>query len=452
MTFSKRKFCRTGIKNKPPIPRDGETNAAAFPSGPTLETVEVQADGPGSATLTVSFRGSGSLTNYTCETSVDITAWGLEFVEDAGTRYNFSPSLGETGTVKVAAVNLPEGGMPGHHFRIEIVRETAGGGEQHIDWLDMTEGGTHDLTRPADFTAMPPFRWDGVPSQGFGSSAPQAEGRDSFQGVSASAVRALPAVTVGQPVPPPFVTAVATVRRNSDQTVVASARRRVCIPQVVKMQYDQASVNEMLAGYYADNGEVFIQPIPTNSWPAYRAQIAAEAQAYYAEENVNVRFVDSTVSVAQPYTAMQMDGVTLLFTSGGSPITGGVPLPLDVMNADPGQTGTLYYRGFKKALFDFLSDKYILPDPPLPLPLPVTPNEVAKFWARTAAHETGHALGLVAPVLLNGDEGSHNPSPATQLMDSGEESTLHQKMGRDGTVWSFRLWNAEYLRFILPKQ
>ena len=82
MTFIKRKFCRTGIRNKPPIPRGGETNAAAFPSGPTEETVEVQAGGPGSATLTVSFRGSGALTNYACETSVDITAWDIDIDVD----------------------------------------------------------------------------------------------------------------------------------------------------------------------------------------------------------------------------------------------------------------------------------------------------------------------------------------------------------------------------------
>jgi len=64
------------------LTRGGETNAVPFPSGPTEETVEVQAGGPGSATLTVSFRGSGALTNYACETSVDITAWNFRIVPD----------------------------------------------------------------------------------------------------------------------------------------------------------------------------------------------------------------------------------------------------------------------------------------------------------------------------------------------------------------------------------
>ena len=37
-------------------------------------------------------------------------------------------------------------------------------------------------------------------------------------------------------------------------------------------------------------------------------------------------------------------------------------------------------------------------------------------------------------------------------MDPGGESSLYQKMGLDGVVWSFKLLNADYLRFILPNQ
>ena len=420
------------------LTRGGETNAAAFPSGPTLETVEVQADGPGSATLTVSFRGSGSLTNYTCETSVDITAWGLEFVEDAGTRYNFSPSLGETGTVKVAAVNLPEGGMPGHHFRIEIVRETAGGGEQHIDWLDMTEGGTHDLTRPADFTAMPPFRWGGVPSQGFGSSAPQAEGRDSFQGVSASAARALPAVTLGQPVPPPFVTAVATVRRNSDQTVVASARRRVCIPQVVKLVYDADAVTRLMAGISSTmtNGPVLMYPMTISQWIEQKNRIKMLSQVYYDAIQANIRFCDDTVAVSPPYSTMRMNA-----TETG--VLGYAPP--DYLNTNPNDEGSLLAIGFVDAVIIYFEND---PDSAPP----VTPAEMGNLWGHTIAHETGHMLGLVAPGQVLDGEDWHNKNPAARLvMNDGLVNSMPDRFGRNG-AWSWRLLNANYLKFLLPKQ
>ena len=54
----------------------GQTNgnAVTFPPGSTLETLGVQAFAPGDATLTVSFTGTGALSNYTCQTSVDIRA------------------------------------------------------------------------------------------------------------------------------------------------------------------------------------------------------------------------------------------------------------------------------------------------------------------------------------------------------------------------------------------
>lgn len=84
----------------------------------------------------------------------------------------------------------------------------------------------------------------------------------------------------------------------------------------------------------------------------------------------------------------------------------------------------------------------------------VTPGENVSLWAHVSAHETGHTLGLVAHELLGGDaSGSHNQFPFnSHLMDPGGESSFYQKMGRDGTVWSFKLLNADYLRFILPNQ
>ena len=44
----------------------------SFPPGSTLETLEIGGFAGGDATLTVSFTGAGSLSNYTCETYVDI--------------------------------------------------------------------------------------------------------------------------------------------------------------------------------------------------------------------------------------------------------------------------------------------------------------------------------------------------------------------------------------------
>ena len=55
-----------------------------FPPGSTLETLEVGVFAGGDAALTVSFAGAGSLSNYTCQTSVSIRACRLALVPDYG--------------------------------------------------------------------------------------------------------------------------------------------------------------------------------------------------------------------------------------------------------------------------------------------------------------------------------------------------------------------------------
>ena len=166
---------------------------------------------------------------------------------------------------------------------------------------------------------------------------------------------------------------------------------------------------------------------------------------------VNVRFVDSSVSVVQPYSVLWLMELSLS-DENGSYILG--KAQLDEMNAVPSQPGILYYLSFRNDLSDFC---YITVEREgKPLPSPVTPNEIISLWAHVAAHETGHMLGLVAHELLGGSTGlhaNHNQGPHTKsLMDPGDLYSLHDKMGRGGVTWNIYPLNAKYLRFILPKQ
>jgi hypothetical protein len=65
---------------------------------------------------------------------VNITAFGVAFFESGVTKYNFSPSLGESDAFGVRIVNAPADAAQQFDFKIEIVRETEDNGEQHIGW------------------------------------------------------------------------------------------------------------------------------------------------------------------------------------------------------------------------------------------------------------------------------------------------------------------------------
>jgi hypothetical protein len=194
----------------------------------------------GAATLTYAYAGSGPAAGISCAASMRMTAYKVGLIEDGGTVYNFSPSLGETAQVKATITPEPPSvGIQGHHLKIEIVRETTGG-DQHIDWLDVTDEPSYGWARSVDFASRG-FTWDGIPDV-FGSSAGQATGLDVFTGLVANVSRVLPTVTLDQPVPPPLYTAVASIRRNSDGAVMCEARRRIFVPQVVKITYDADEV------------------------------------------------------------------------------------------------------------------------------------------------------------------------------------------------------------------
>jgi hypothetical protein len=372
----------------------------------------------------------------------------LEFLESAGTRYNFSPSLGEEAAVDVKVTPAPpEDGFPGVHFRLGIVRETAGGGEQEIDWLDVDDTPAYSRVRAVDFQQKR-FTWNGIPNPSlFGNSAPQASGRDSFQGVSDSAVRILPAVTAGQPVPPPFVTAVAKIVSNSDQSTVCEARKRICIPQVVKLVYDADAITLIKQGHSGYTNGVpclFIDPMSDAEWETQRGRIRTIAQTYYDATAANIRFVDERVNPTMPYSALRMRYVTGDFGSA----------PTDFLNESPIDAGKLNAVTLKNAIGVYWDSHQTMS-------LPVTATEVGFLWGLIAVHECGHLLGLVSPGdVLDGSPGGtgddvtgwHNKNPSgKRVMNPGRANTLEQMLKREGD-WSWKGMNADYLRFVLPKE
>ncbi len=400
----------------------------------------------GMATITYAYIGEGGASNITCSALLKMTVAHIALIEDETTDYNFSPSLGETAQVRAAVIpQLPLGGMPGCHFKIEIIRETENG-NQHIDWLDVTDEPTYGWARTLDFSSKL-FVWDGVPDV-FGSSAGQATGTDVFSGLSGSASRILPAVTLNEPVPPPLYTAVASIRRNSDGMVLCEARKRIFVQQVVKITYDADAITMTKAGFIINNTNgvptYLISPMSDTEWNTQRARILTIAQAFYDATEANVRFVDANITVAQPYSFLNME-----YSAG--------PLGFasaDFLNMNPSDSGKLCSYIENTALNYYLANES--------MSIPITPREIGNLWAYIVTHECGHLFGLVAPgdVLDGSPEGTegdacgwHNRFPSGQYVmnPGGGTNDLMQMIGRTGP-WYWKNNNANYLKFVIPKE
>ena len=70
------------------------------------------------------------------------------------------------------------------------------------------------------------------------------------------------------------------------------------------------------------------------------------------------------------------------------------------------------------------------------------------------AHECCHMFGLVEDNNVLGGIDHHNPSPnGIYIMDDGEKVSYERQFRRpDNKEWKWRELNADYLKFILPKE
>ena len=395
---------------------------------------------PVTATLTYTFRGTGVASNYSYSATLKITTCGVRFVEDSTTRYNFSPSLEETAEMRVEVVS-PSGTNVFHNctFQIEIVRELSNGTIQRIDWVNVQpeQGpGTYYNWRDVDFSSEV-FTWNGIPSVPFGQTVSISTGRDVFQGLSENVNIKFPAVTAGKPVPPPFYTAVARIRQGN--TTLCETRKRIFVPQVVKMVYEADAVTQLCSNVVSGTSVVLFNEMNTSQWLEQKGRIKTIAQGYFDGINANVRFCDDTDTVVplHPYSEMRM--VAEMANIYGMATT-------DFLNTNPSDQGTLFSAGFHQALYNHFRE-YPYSGPP------ITHAEMGFLWGNVVSHETGHLLGLVwSGGVLDGDTGNHNKNPSSlRIMNDGLEDSLLDNVGRHGS-WYWRLRNAQYLQFILKKE
>jgi hypothetical protein len=357
-------------------------------------------------------------------------------IEDSST-VNFSPQLAEAATLNVRLdPPPPEGGYSGVFFELEIVRNLDGGVTQHIQWIDVIPACPDiDRARNADFTTLS-FTWNGIPHPQYDGNATLATGPDEFAGVSGNFKRILPAVTAGQPVPPPLYYAVARLKCVADQSVLAEDVRVIHVPQVVAMTYALSALDMLREPLLVHETTLVVDAYTDIHLDQLRAAIEDSIAIYYGT-SVNL------IICSEPWPLPPFSTITLERGTGASPY--GEADHTDFGNMDPEGTADIFaYRHRLDCAIAYLEDPTF--------PIPVSPSELNESMGKTTAHEIAHLLGLVARnSILDGTVGSHNPGPHLpwKIMNPPFVDDLEDYLGRNGP-WSFREINHDYLKFILP--
>lgn len=204
----------------------------------------------------------------------------------------------------------------------------------------------------------------------------------------------------------------------------------------------------MQQGLYRNDGVMLMAPLDDFHYDLINSQILIECYKYYGGQ-VNIAFGE--------YSNPHDQYSELAFQSDEDVENWGDADDVDFGNANPGQSARVYVGKTRKDIynqFSYYSEWQT----------PITLTEIVTGYARTAAHEVGHLLGLTETngvlggiaylgELSLGGPHNRNPWSALNIMDPGNAHAttngLLYKIGRAGP-WTFRSLNQDYLEFVLP--
>jgi hypothetical protein len=326
------------------------------------------------------------------------------------------------------------------------MRETTVGW-QHVAWVDMDDS-TPGVDRYGAATNLPheaSFAWDGRAQVGLDL----ADHSDVFTGPKGSFHRAMPIIEEGKPVPPPFYTLFARLWNDGKDVLLAEETRRFFVPQVVNLiPFGGETTFQQPVCLAATNGsaQVVLYPGCTEATAgAMIAQLPAMAMAFLPSD-VNLRIV-MTNGVVGGHKSMVIVGET----SQGS--KRGDNSGFRKRNCDPYGEMAIYVANFGESLKS--NYRAMLGGNTDTIPVPMTPEQFAKYIAPTVAHEVGHSLGLVDPDWLPATppkkQAHHNKNQTwVKMMDMGGLFYVKHRLNPHSTDY----WlpdNLRYLRFVLPK-
>ena len=347
-------------------------------------------------------------------------------------------------------------------LEVEVGRDTATGW-QRLAWV-ATDSETPGLQqRTAISRDNPPtINWDAKAT----SSAPLADGTDSLVYDSHTTfARALPAVSAGQYVPPPFATIKSRIFDDKNN-LVAEFSTTQSIPQYVKITWDSAVLDEFRQPIVYNY--IGATTLPPTNVTLFAGCSAAETSVAFAAiparvknmlpANVNIVFVGADAEVPQPHKTVNIQPGMYFDTSiGAYRLYFGLTPREHCRQRNDSPLGMAYvFDGqIRKSISDEYGDFYVNENINANndwrnVPLPLSKDSLVEFIAQEVLHECCHSMGLV-PTASTSD-GDHNDCECgSHYMDAGDTKTVLKRLGF--IVYYVQGWmqkNEKYLRFVLP--
>ncbi len=347
-------------------------------------------------------------------------------------------------------------------LEVEVGRDTATGW-QHLAWVD-TDLETPGLQqRTAISRDNPPtVNWDAKAT----SSAPLANGTDSLVYDSLTTfARALPAVTAGQYVPPPFATIVSRTYDEHD-ILINEFSTTLAIPQYIQITWASAVLEEfrqpIVFNYPGANTlaptnvTIFAGCSATEAASAF-ADIATKVQAIFPPD-ANIVVVGPDVNVSQPHkkVVIQTGQYVNPATGAKSEDLGRTPNEqCHERNDSPTGVASVYNGMICQSLYNKYGAFYLQSDDQVDLKndwrnaqLPLQADKLTDYIAQVALHECCHSMGLV-PTASAKYMGHNNCRCGTHYMDSGRfrEPPVYFGFIRS-LVQRWMPINASYLEFV----
>ena len=396
---------------------------------------------------------------------------GTAIVTYCGGRDHMGVEVSPSPSNTVIDVSYPSCGHPldeeeEYVIEVEAGRETATGW-QHLAWIDTDPStpGTQRRTRVSG-GRYHSLEWDMKAT----SSAPLADGTDSLvYDANTTFARALPAVTAGQYVPPPFAT-IKTRLLDANSNVVEEQSSTVAIPQYVQITWGAAVLEEfrqpIIFNYSGDEGDI---PPPTNVtiFAGCSAQEAATAFAGIATKVQAIFPSDANIVVVGPDANVPQPHKTVVIQTGRytNPATGRYTSDLGLTpnehchqrSDSPLGTAYVYNGTIRESLsrqyqFFYLdTGEYFNPTNDWRnVPLPLSADLISDYIAQVALHESCHSMGLV-PTASAKYNGHNNCTCGRHYLDRGKDKYAPMRLGFiPQYTQRWKTNNIFYLEFVFP--